>query len=69
VTLRNGQWTNRPDPMFDHSHEYPHSNILREGTNQTKPLYDRWWVIVLQLAVIAAHTHTGRTDPAESSKR
>ena len=54
MTLRNGQWINRPDPMFDHSYEYPNSNVLQEGPNQGKPLYDRWWVILLQLAVIAA---------------
>ena len=54
MTFRNGQWTNRPDPFFDHSHEYPNSNVLREGPNQTKPFYDRWWVVLFQLAVIAA---------------
>ena len=44
----------RPDSLYDHSHEYPNSNVLQEGPNQGKPLYDRWWVILLQLAVIAA---------------
>ena len=38
MTFRNGQWTNRPDPMYDHSCEMPSKDY---------PLYTvltcAWW--------------------------
>jgi hypothetical protein len=43
--------------MYDHSHEYPNSNVLHEGPNvsiRPVPWHDNWWVILLQLLVIAA---------------
>jgi hypothetical protein len=52
VTLRNGQWANRPDPMYDHSHES--INLGPNVSHKRKPWYERWWVITLQLLVIAA---------------
>ena len=36
---------------------YDHANCLHEGPNvshKRKPWYERWWVITLQLLVIAA---------------
>lgn len=46
MTLRNGQCI----------HEYPNSNVC-DGPNvsiRSRPWYDRWWAIALQLIVIAA---------------
>jgi hypothetical protein len=43
--------------MYDHSHEYPLANVLHEGPNVSirhVPLYDRWWVIALQLLVLVS---------------
>jgi hypothetical protein len=43
--------------MYDHSHEYPLANVLHEGPNvsiRPVPWHDNWWVILLQLLVIAA---------------
>lgn len=56
MTLRNGQWANRPDPLYDHSHEYPLANVLHERPNisiRSVPWYDRWWAFALQAIVIA----------------
>lgn len=47
MTLRNGQWTNRPDPLYDHSHEMPST-----PQRHAKLIYDRPWFIALQLIVI-----------------
>ena len=55
MTLRNGQWANRPDPMYDHSHEYPNSNVLREGPNTSETpsnLYESPWFIAAEVLVI-----------------
>jgi succinate dehydrogenase hydrophobic anchor subunit len=35
MTLRNGSWTNRTDPMYDHSHEYRSSTVPRRYVNGT----------------------------------
>lgn len=43
--------------LYDHSHEYAHSNVLGEGLNKSlrsKPIYDRTWFICAELAIIAA---------------
>jgi hypothetical protein len=54
--LNRAHSVNRPDPMYDHSHEFPNSNVC-DGPNvsiRSVPWYDRWWGIALQLIVIAA---------------
>jgi hypothetical protein len=56
MTLRNGQWSNRPDPMYDHSHEYPNSNVC-DGPNvsiRKAPLHERAWVYVVAFIFFAA---------------
>ena len=52
-------WNTRPTDgdLYDHSHEYVHSNVLGEGLNKSlrsKPFYDRIWFIAAELAVITA---------------
>jgi hypothetical protein len=55
--LNRAHSVNRPDPMYNHSHEYPLANVLHEGPNvsiRSVPWYDRWWVIALQLLVLVS---------------
>ena len=51
MTFPNGQWANRPDPMYDHSHES--INLGPNVSHKRIPWYDRPWVILLEFAVIA----------------
>jgi hypothetical protein len=39
MTLRNGSWTNRTDPMYDHSHEMP----SKDYSLATVELEHHWW--------------------------
>ena len=54
MTLRNGQWTNRPDPFFDHSHEYPNSTVCDGPNRSIKPLHERAWVYIIAFLGLVA---------------
>lgn len=52
MTFRNGQWANRPDPMYDHSHES--INLGPNVSHKRKPLRERWWFILAEWGVVLA---------------